>query len=53
MEVSELRRQLVLSYNNATSPSMQNCFGDYITELDNMMMAVYGKMWDNEEHDYT
>ena len=53
MEVSELRKQLTMSYNASTSASMERCFSYYIIELDDMMLAIYGKMWDAEQEEYT
>ena len=52
MEVSQLRQGLIMNYN-VVSPSMKKSFEDYIISLDNMMLAVYGKMWDDEINDYT
>ena len=57
MEVSELRKELVKIHDNNVKTLKNSVYlkGDLarIQILDNTMMYVFGKMWDEEQQDYT
>lgn len=53
MEVSKLRSDLAEIYKNTTNHSGRDEAMRDIKALDNMMMGVYGEMWDESVQEYT